>query len=126
MKQEFNVGDRVFVSTMVNGTKRGIIVEKEPGPNGRLRIADAPNGISSGFWYSADQLKKATFLQYLFWPTGFGKTPWSLFILIQSMIALGVIVSASEGMAWMGCIAFAVIDGVLVLGTWMNYTRRWA
>lgn len=76
-------------------------------------------------WHTAGQLRKATFWEYCWWPTGLGKTPWPLFGLIQLVISLGLIVSAAEGVAWFGAVWGVMIDGALVLGTWMNHTGRW-
>lgn len=115
---EFHIGDRVFTSD----GKRGIIRSKGP-EMGRIVYMIGRNGVEH--WYTAGQLRMATFLEYLFWPTGFGKTPWPLFALIQLVIARGLIVSASEGIVWVGWLMLAVIDGALVFGSWMNWKRYW-
>jgi hypothetical protein len=68
-----------------------------------------------------------TFLQFCTRRTGFGKTSWWQFGVIQLFVAVLVYsgVTTWDDAGWVG-IAFAVaIEVVLVYGTWMNYTGRW-
>lgn len=118
MRQEFHIGDRVFTSD----GKRGIIRSKGP-EMGRIVYMIERDGVEH--WYTAGQLRMATFLEYLFWPTGFGKTPWPLFGLIQAFCVAAVVTSALDEAVWVGIITAVVINSALVFGSWMNYTRRW-
>lgn len=64
-----------------------------------------------------------TFYQYCTRPTGFGKTPWPQFVLIFgfSIITTAAIYTFAPWWSPLGLLPL----GVLVLGTWMNYTGRW-
>jgi hypothetical protein len=67
-----------------------------------------------------------TFFQYLTRPTGFGRTSWVAFALIQSM----VIAMISAGVAtinetgWVAFIMAAAIEAVLFGMSYVNYKQR--
>jgi hypothetical protein len=67
-----------------------------------------------------------TFFQYLTRPTGFGRTSWVAFALIQSM----VIAMISAGVAtineagWVAFIMAAAIEAVLVGMSYVNYKQQ--
>ena len=69
------------------------------------------------------EYRQETFLEYLTRPTGFGKMHWFFFYAIQALF-LGAIIAEPRDW-WITSIAFLVVNGVLVLGSYMNYTRRW-
>jgi hypothetical protein len=68
-------------------------------------------------------MNNETFYQYCTRRTGFGKTPWPQFasILIFSIAVTVSVASFAPWLSPLGMLPFAV----LVLGTYMNYTRRW-
>ena len=71
------------------------------------------------------QQKRETFFQYLTRPTGFGRTSWVAFALIQSM----VIAMISAGVAtineagWVAFIMAAAIEAVLFGMSYVNYKQ---
>jgi hypothetical protein len=71
------------------------------------------------------QPKRETFFQYLTRSTGFGRTSWVAFALIQSM----VIAMISAGVAtineagWVAFIMAAAIEGVLFGMSYVNYKQ---
>jgi hypothetical protein len=71
------------------------------------------------------QPDRETFLQYLTRPTGFGRTSWVAFALIQSM----VIAMISAGVAtineagWVAFIMAAAIEAVLFGMSYVNYKQ---
>lgn len=71
------------------------------------------------------QPKRETFFQYLTRPTGFGRTSWVAFALIQSM----VIAMISAGVAtineagWVAFIMAAAIEAVLFGMSYVNYKQ---
>jgi hypothetical protein len=76
-----------------------------------------------------DELKgkrRETFLQYLTRPTGFGRTSWLAFALIQWMVI--VIISAGvatiDEAGWVAFIMAAAIEGVLFGMSYMNYKQQ--
>lgn len=92
--------------------------------------ADLYYGKSQKVFFSTlttDTYRQETFLEHLTRPSGFGKTPWKLFWLIQAMLLLGVVLSIAnyEDYGITPAITFVVVNAVLVFGSWMNYTRRW-
>ena len=75
-----------------------------------------------------DELKgkrRETFLQYLTRPTGFGRTSWLAFALIQWMviaiISAGVATIHEAG--WVAFIMAAAIEGVLVGMSYRDYKQ---
>ena len=70
-----------------------------------------------------NHFRQETFLEHLTRPTGFGKMPWVAFAALQAVFTLGFLVGGDAW--WIVAIAFAVVNGVLTYGTWMNYTRKW-
>ena len=71
------------------------------------------------------QPKRETFFQYLTRPTGFGRTSWVAFALIQSMVI--AIVSAGvatiDEAGWVAFVMAAAIEGVLVGMSYRNYKQ---
>ena len=67
--------------------------------------------------------RQETFREHLTRPTGFGKTKWPFFWALQLFLVGGAVVAQESW--WMMAIAFVVVNGVLVLGSWMNFKRYW-
>jgi hypothetical protein len=71
------------------------------------------------------QPNRETFLQYLTRPTGFGRTSWLAFALIQWMVI--VIISAGvatiDEAGWVAFIMAAAIEGVLFGMSYVNYKQ---
>jgi hypothetical protein len=76
-----------------------------------------PREVNAAFF------RQETFLEHLTRPSGFGRMAWPLFAFPQAVFIGAAIASPSNW--WMSAICFAVVNGVLTLGAWMNYTRRW-
>jgi len=69
------------------------------------------------------QFRQETFLEHLTRPTGFGRMHWLAFALVQAVFICAFLGDPSSW--WMVLIAFLVVNGVLTLGSYMNYVRRW-
>jgi hypothetical protein len=71
------------------------------------------------------QYRRETFFQYLTRPTGFGRTSWLAFALIQWMviaiISAGVATIHEAG--WVAFIMAAAIEGVLVGMSYRDYKQ---
>lgn len=71
------------------------------------------------------QYRRETFFEYLTRPTGFGRTSWLAFALIQWMviaiISAGVATINEAG--WVAFIMAAAIEGVLVGMSYRNYKQ---
>jgi len=71
-------------------------------------------------------LRHETFLEFCTRPTGFGKTKWLQFGLIQAfMIALvvaGIVTWPDDG--WVAHLFAGAIEVVMVLWTYFNYTKK--
>lgn len=65
---------------------------------------------------------KETFVEYITRPTGFGKTPWPLAILIHLFGVAGIVMAVTDS-AW-GMLGL-MGPTVLWWGTWMNYKGKW-
>jgi hypothetical protein len=70
------------------------------------------------------EYRQETFLEYLTRPTGFGKMRWEAFVFLQAIFLIGGIVQPRDDW-WMVGVAYLAVNGVLVLGSYMNFTRRW-
>lgn len=83
-----------------------------------------PNGQS----FKPDQLRLATFREFCFNRSGFGKTSWIQFTLIQAValaLSAGGVWTFGEG-GWSTCVVFAAIEAVMIYGTWRNFKGRQA
>jgi len=69
-------------------------------------------------------MKKETFLQYCFRPTGFGKTSWGVTVYIFATSLLASIAMIASFASWWGLLGMTPV-AALILGTYMNYTGRW-
>ena len=97
----------------------------DPNKVGFFQVQIEDGGAVMDFHYS--RLSKESFFDYCFRPTGFGKTSWSAFTLLQ-MIAIGGIfggISTWSDGGWSAVVMVAVIEAVLVFGTWMNFKGKW-
>lgn len=68
---------------------------------------------------------RETFLDYLTRPTGFGKMRWEIFAVLQAILVWGIVSNIHLGDWWIAVIAFVVVNAVLTIGTYFNFTRRW-
>lgn len=73
-----------------------------------------------------EDVRPETFFEFCTRRTGFGKTKWAQFGLIQLMVGMCVLAGLLTwyDSGWVGIVAGAAIEVVLVWGTWMNYTRK--
>ena len=72
------------------------------------------------------QYRRETFAEYLTRPTGFGRTSWVQFAIIQAAcIALVIagVVTWSDG-GWVACAMAATIEAVLLWQSHRNYTGK--
>lgn len=125
--RELKQGDRVYtpqgwghINSIYNhGPKVGIFwpVEFRSPFGGAERIVD----------FRASDISPETFYDYMTRPTGFGKTSWGSFFLIQAIAMGGIIagVSTWDDKGWTAIVAVAVVEAVLVLGTYMNFKKNW-
>jgi hypothetical protein len=70
--------------------------------------------------------KNETFLEYLTRPTGFGRTSWPMFALIQAMV-IGIVsagVATIDEAGWVAFIMAAAIEAVLFGVSYRNYTGK--
>jgi hypothetical protein len=74
-----------------------------------------------------ENYRQETFIEHLTRPSGFGKTPWQLFALIQGILLLGNVlwIISPEDYGITPAITSLVVNAVLVFGSYMNYKRRW-
>lgn len=83
-----------------------------------------PSGQSFRPW----ELRAATFGEFCSNKTGFGKTSWIQFTLIQAValaLSAGGVWTFGEG-GWSTCVVFAAIEAVMIYGTWRNFKGRQA
>jgi len=83
-----------------------------------------PNGQS----FKPDQLRLATFREFCFNKSGFGKTSRVQFYAIQGIalaLAIAGVATAREG-GWAVCLLALAIEGVLMYGTWPNFKGKQA
>ena len=72
------------------------------------------------------EYRRETFMEYLTRPTGFGRTSWPQFAIIQAAcIALVIagVVTWSDG-GWVACAMAATIEAVLLWQSHRNYTGK--
>jgi len=72
------------------------------------------------------QYKGETFGEYLTRPTGFGRTSWTAFTIIQSACAIMIVVGANTWGAggWVAVTMAGAIEAVLVGMSYRNYTGQ--
>ena len=75
-------------------------------------------------WHFPKDVRPERFIEYLTLPTGFGRTGWWSFALIQAMCIGMVSFGAMDG-GWIAIASVFVIECVLVFGTWMNFKGHW-
>lgn len=122
--QDIRVGDGIVVlSTGEHGIVRKRITHGDEHTITGV-VADFSTGQREAW---VRDFRRETFREFLTRPTGFGRTHWVLFSIIQTlvltMLIYGVATFASGG--WVAVLMAIVVDGLLVFGSWMNYTRRW-
>lgn len=84
------------------------------------------NEVGARVMLTPCEYRRETFMEYLTRPTGFGRTSWPQFALIQACcIALVVAGTAtwSDG-GWVACAMAATIEAVLVWQSYRNYTGK--
>ena len=105
------------------GEVMGIVHDRGPGRPERP-IDAVIKGKSHLF--QLHEVRKATFRDFAINETGFGKTPWIQFWFIQAfslaLVGTGIVTWADSG--WVAVSFAAAIEGVLVYGTWGNFTGR--
>ena len=71
-------------------------------------------------------LRHETFLEFCTRPTGFGRTSWVVFALIQAfvvaLVVAGIVTWSDDG--WVAHLFAGAIEGVLIMGTYLNYTKK--
>jgi len=125
-------GDGI-IDLRTDARRRGIVVGRnftDPPGNAQGELVS----VTARFWsdqmpevINVGEFRRETFIEYMTRPTGFGKTHWALFFLIQLVLGIGMaygIQTWNEG-GWIGVTAWPIVNGVILLGTYMNYTRRW-
>lgn len=72
------------------------------------------------------QYKGETFGKYLTRPTGFGRTSWTAFALIQSMVIAMISAGAAtiNEAGWVAFVMAAAIEAVLFGMSYRNYTGQ--
>ena len=72
------------------------------------------------------EYRRETFMEYLTRPTGFGRTSWPQFAIIQAaciaLVMAGVSTWSDGG--WVACAMAATIEAVLLWQTHRNYTGK--
>ena len=97
---------------------------------------DSITGMFSGILYTNEigerihlepgEYRRETFFEYLTSPTGFGRTSWPMFALIQAMV-IGIVSAGVATINENGSVAFimaAAIEAVLVGISYRNYTGK--
>ena len=93
---------------------------------GRFRGILYTNEVGERVMLEAWEYRRETFAEYLTRPTGFGRTSWPQFAIIQAAcIALVIagVVTWSDG-GWVACAMAATIEAVLLWQTHRNYTGK--
>jgi hypothetical protein len=84
------------------------------------------NEIGERIYLEPGEYRRETFMEYLTRPTGFGRTSWPMFALIQAMV-IGIVLAGVATINENGSVAFimaAAIEGVLVGMSYRNYTGK--
>ena len=77
-------------------------------------------------WHLPKDVRPERFTEYLTLPTGFGRTNWWSFGLIQTMCFLMVFLTVKDGEGQaIAIISAFVVEAVLVTGTFMNFKGYW-
>lgn len=80
--------------------------------------------IVTDFHFS--KMRHETFLEFCTRPTGFGKTKWLQFGLIQAfvvaLVVAGIVTWPDDG--WVALVFAGAIEVVMVVATYSNYTRK--
>ena len=77
-------------------------------------------------WHYAKEIRPERFMEFCTLRHGFGRTNWWSFGLIQLMCFLLVFLTIRDGEgSAIAIISATVIEGVLVLGTFMNFKGYW-
>lgn len=97
---------------------------------------DSITGVFEGILYinemgerthlKPDEYRRETFFEYLTRPTGFGRTSWPMFALIQAMV-IGIVsagVATIDQAGWVAFIIAAAIEAVLFGVSYRNYTGK--
>ena len=97
---------------------------------------DSITGMFSGILYTNEigerihlepgEYRRETFMEYLTRPTGFGRTSWPMFALIQAMV-IGIVsagVATINEAGWVAFIMAAAIEAVLFGMSYVNYKQR--
>ena len=90
--------------------------------DGILYTNEIGERIHLRFW----QYRRETFAEYLTRPTGFGRTSWPMFALIQCMV-IGIVsagVATIDEHGWVAFVMAAAIEAVLVIWSHRNYTGK--
>lgn len=77
-------------------------------------------------YFKLTEVRKATFREFAINKNGFGRTSWPQFAFLQTM-CLGLLATGfltwSDG-GWVAHAFFLAVEGVLLYGTWGNFTGR--
>lgn len=97
---------------------------------------DSTTGAFIGVFYTNEigdrvmlrphQYRRETFGEYLTRPTGFGRTSWMSFTIVQAACAIMIVVGAntwSDG-GWVGVAMAGAIEAVLVGMSYRSYTGK--
>ena len=76
-------------------------------------------------WHFPKDVRPELFIEYLTLPTGFGRTSWWSFGLIQVMCIGMVSFAANDDGIGIAIVSAFVIECTLVFGTWMNFKGHW-
>ena len=84
------------------------------------------NEIGERILLEPGEYRRETFFEYLTRPTGFGRTSWVAFALIQSMVIAMISAGAAtiDEAGWVAFIMGAAIEAVLFGMSYMNYKQR--
>ena len=124
MNRPFAQGDRVW--TPLGWAELDAIYNNDPAKNGQWQVVLEGSGRYKD--YRTSDIRHETFREFL-WTrkTGFGKTSWQAFGVIQIAV-FGCIVSGIatwNDSGWIGIVSGLVVEGVFILGSYFNYTKRW-
>jgi len=87
----------------------------------RLEVRDMDRPMRE---YMPAAVRPETFAEFCSRPTGFGLTSWPQFGLIVGL-GLAMVVTGIVSETWASTVWGLMVVAGLVLGTWMNFTRRW-
>lgn len=93
---------------------------------GRFRGILYTNEVGERVMLEAWEYRRETFVEYLTRPTGFGRTSWPMFGLIQAMV-IGIVsagVATIDENGWVAFVMAAAIEAVLFGMSYRNYTGK--